>query len=388
MSRLTSWGFRGPRCGMARKALFVLLAAWGMTAGFARVCQSEVDDAWRQAEGSRSWIFPRDHGAHPAYRTEWWYFTGNLKDDEGNRYGYQLTFFRQGIRTEPAQTGNPWSVRDLYLAHFTVTDVKSGRFIANERVSRTGPGLAGARTDALDVWLLSWSAREKDGRLHLRAREEGAQLELSLIPAKPLVFHGESGLSRKGDQPGQASYYVSYTRLTTAGFLKTSAASRPIRVGGVSWFDHEFGSNELAANQAGWDWYGLHLSDGRDLMLYALRRADGALEPASSGTIVDGKGVSRHLALPQIRVEVLDHWKSGRSGALYPCRWRIRILSERIDVIVASEVPDQELVTPGSTGITYWEGAVRGEGTSGGHRVSAEGYVELTGYAGRLGGVF
>jgi predicted secreted hydrolase len=363
--------------------VFVVLTLCLSVQGF-----STVDGSWEQAEKARNWNFPRDHGAHPAYRTEWWYFTGNLEDDEGNRYGYQLTFFRQGMRPQPADPQNPWSLRDIYFAHFTLTDVTARRFVADERVSRTGPGLAGARTDGLGVWLLGWSARQKACHITLYASNARMELKLDLIPAKPLVMHGENGLSRKGDKPGQASYYVSYTRLTTVGLLKVSAGSPPIRVKGTSWFDHEFGSNQLQAGQAGWDWYSLHLSDGRDVMLYALRRVDGSVDPASSGTVVNSKGGARHLALSQIQTEVLDHWKSAKSQAVYPSRWRMRIPSEGIDLVVSPVLSDQELLTRDSTGVTYWEGAVQGKGASGGQTVTAEGYVELTGYAGRLGGLF
>ena len=252
-------------------------------------------EQWRQATAPREWKFPRDHGAHPAYRTEWWYFTGNLHDGQGNAFGYQLTFFRQGIRLHAADPADPWSVRDLYLAHFSVTDVAKKRFIFDEAVSRTGPGLAGARENGLDVRLLGWSARMKGGAVLLWARGSTAWLALELAPQKPPVIHGEKGLSRKGPLPGQASYYATCTDLKTTGVLKTESSAVPVRVKGVSWFDHEFGSNQLAAEQAGWDWFSLHLSDGKDLMLYFLRRNDGAIEPASSGTMVtgaEGAGIS------------------------------------------------------------------------------------------------
>jgi predicted secreted hydrolase len=159
-------------------------------------------------------------------------------------------------------------------------------------------------------------------------------------------------------------------------------------VKGVSWFDHEFGSNQLAAEQAGWDWFSLHLSDGKDLMLYFLRRSDGAIEPASSGTMVDRQGRSRHLSLSAVKIDVLDRWKSPHSGASYPSRWRIRIPDEGLDQLVSPLLPDQELVTTRSTGITYWEGAVEGRGTSESRKVTCLGYVELTGYARELGGLF
>ncbi len=343
---------------------------------------------WKQAEKPRTWSFPGDHGAHPDYRTEWWYFTGNLENDLGNRYGYQLTFFREGIRRRVGEPRTAWSLSDLYLAHFTVTDVRRRQFTVHERISRTGPGLAGARTDSLAVWLLNWSATQKGRSIWLEATDSGIALGLHLLPRKPVVLHGDRGLSRKGERTGQASYYASYTDLITTGSLKTPTESQTIGVNGLSWFDHEFGSNQLTADQAGWDWFSLHLSDGRELMLYLIRKTDGSPEPASSGTIVGRKGGSRHLTLSETTVEVLDRWKSKRSGSLYPSRWRIRIEDEGIDLNVWPEIRDQELLTPGSTGITYWEGAVRGEGTSGGRQVAAQGYIELTGYAGKIGGLF
>lgn len=345
------------------------------------------DKDWKLADAPRTWKFPRDHGSHSSYRTEWWYFTGNLKDKEGNRYGYQLTFFRQGIRLEPSDQ-NAWSLRDLYLAHFSVTDTSAKHFVTEDRVSRTGPGLAGSRTTALDVHLLDWSATEVGNSIALRAQGKSVELSLNLTPLKKVVIHGKDGLSRKGDRPGQASYYTSYTDLRTTGLLRNTGAPTAIELKGVSWFDHEFGSNQLTADQSGWDWFSLHLSDGRELMLYLLRRVDDSVEPASSGTLVDKMGVSRHLTLSQINVEVLDHWKSDKSGGLYPNRWRIRVPREGIELIISPLLSSQELLTPGSTGITYWEGAVEGRGTSRGRSITCEGYIELTGYAGKLGGVF
>ena len=214
------------------------------------------------------------------------------------------------------------------------------------------------------------------------------QLKLELKPRKPLAFHGDRGLSRKGAGKGQASYYTSFTDLATSGSIKTKAGGAVITVQGVSWFDHEFGSAQLAQDQEGWDWFGLHLSDGRDLMIYLLRKTDKSLNPESSGTIVEPDGTSRHIQLSDISVTVLDRWKSKRSGGSYPCRWRITIPSEQIDITVAPLVADQELDTRQTTGIIYWEGAVAGQGTSAGRQVACEGYVELTGYAGSLGGIF
>ncbi len=343
---------------------------------------------WRRADTPRVWHFPRDNGAHDAYKTEWWYFTGNLNDDEGSRYGFELTFFREGASLKPLDSANPWSLRDLYFAHFAITDVSGKRFIMDERASRSSPGLAGAFVDRLHVWLLDWRAREEGGRLFLEAGSGAARFNLDLEALKAPVVHGTRGLSRKGSLPGQASYYVSYTDLRASGLLKTPRLAQPVRVKGTAWFDHEFGSSQIGADQAGWDWFGLHLSDGKDVMLYFLRRTDGSVEPESSGTIIDGSGTARHLALTQVKLEVLDHWKSRKSGAVYPSRWRVTIPSEGLDVTFSPLLADQELSTPGSTGVTYWEGALEGQGLSGGRKITCRGYAEMTGYAGKLGAVF
>ena len=364
--------------GRLAAALLLLLAASG----------SGAAADWAQAVGQRNWSFPRDHGAHPEYRTEWWYFTGNLQDDAGKRYGYQLTFFRQGLRLEARLPENPWSVRDVYLAHFAVTDAASGTFRFSERTSRAGPGLAGARAETLDAWLLDWSARMEQGQVLLKARTPDIELSLRLTPRKPIVLHGRDGLSAKGPKPGQASYYASFTDLETRGTLRTSPGGEGIPVTGTSWFDQEFGSNQLSVEQAGWDWLSLHLTDGRDLMVYRIRRADGSLEPASSGTLVESDGRSRNLPLADLRLEVLDHWKSPHTQARYPSRWRLSVPSAGIELALEPWVADQELVTEASTGVTYWEGAVGGKGRSGGRDVTCEGYVELTGYGGRIGGLF
>jgi len=345
-------------------------------------------DDWRQAVKPWKWSFPGDHGAHPEFRTEWWYFTGNLVGETGNPMGYQLTFFRQGVRLQPSEPNNPWSIRDLYLAHFTLTDGASRQFWYGDRISRKGPGLAGAATDGMDVWLLNWSARMRGNRILLDARHQGMALSLELAARKPLVFHGENGLSRKGTEEGQASHYFSCTELETGGFLKTPLLQAPARVQGTSWYDHEFGSNQLTPEQAGWDWFSLHLSDGHDLMIYFLRRKDGSVEPASSGTWVDPAGKGKKLALSEIRVQVLNHWKSPKSGGRYPGRWKISVPSVGMEVLFAPLVADQELTTEGSTGVTYWEGAVEGKGRSGGKEVTCKGYVEMTGYAGPIGGLF
>ncbi len=349
---------------------------------------AQQEDLWPQAWAPWNWEFPKDHGSHPEFRTEWWYFTGNLRDQEGSRYGYQLTFFRQALRKELPQKGNVWSIRDVYLAHFALTDVSGGRFFFSDRISRSGPGLAGSKVARMDVWLLDWAARMEEGVISLKAQDHDKAISLELVPRKPPVLHGENGLSRKGSALGQASYYHSFTNLETRGHILLKEKGKELVVEGISWFDQEFGSNQLAGNQEGWDWFALHLSDGRDLMIYLLRLKDGSIQPASSGTIVEKDGNWNHLPWTHFQVTVLERWKSKKSGANYPSRWVIKIPGQGIDLEIKSLLPDQEINSEGSTGVVYWEGAVEGKGVSAGKPIECEGYVEMTGYAGSLGGLF
>jgi predicted secreted hydrolase len=343
---------------------------------------------WRQAIGPWNWTFPRDHGSHPEFRTEWWYFTGNLNDPLKKRYGFQLTFFRQGLFSQARDRTSPWSIRDVYLAHFTLTDGAQGQFWFSERASRKGPGLSGASEREMDLWLLNWRGKMEGKKIRLEARHQEMALSIDLYPRKPLIFHGLNGLSQKGPGKGQASYYYSYTDLEVEGRIKTPLSREPFQVNGIGWFDHEFGSNQLASNQIGWDWFSLHFSDGQDLMIYLLRKKDGTMEPSSSGTLVKRSGEGVHLPLSDIRVEVLDYWKSSKSGGRYPSRWRIKVPSHKIELDVSPLVSSQELLTEGSTGVIYWEGAVEGSGRSSGQPITCKGYIELTGYAGTLGGLF
>jgi len=368
-----------------RNINFLILILTIMILGCRPAC---AEDNWKQAAAPRQWTFPRDHGNHPEFRTEWWYFTGNLIDARGNRYGYQLTFFRHGIRQAAPAPANPWSLRDVYPAHFAITDVTAAKFFYADRISRSGPGLAGAEREKMNVWNLNWFARMEDGRIRIIARHGQAELDLQLRPKKPPVLHDRNGLSRKGPRPGQASYYYSLTDLETRGLLKTAGTGETVPVSGTSWFDHEFGSNTMAKDQVGWDWFSLHFSDGRDLMIYFLRRMDGSLEKESSGTLVEPDGTFRHLELSEIRIKIKGSWSSAKTGGRYPNRWQIDVPTANLSFSLAPLLQDQELTTSGSTGVNYYEGAVDGRGVSKEKSVTCEGYIEMTGYAGSLGGLF
>ncbi len=342
---------------------------------------SPRDDFARAIE-PRVFEFPRDHGAHPEYKTEWWYFTGNVATEAGRRFGYQLTFFRSALTPDAGERTSRWAVRDLYLGHVAVTDVTGERFLHDERLSRESLGMAGAREDDLDVWIRDWRARRtEEGTLILRADTERFGLELELRSAKAPVLHGATpGLSLKGPEPGQASYYVTLTRCETRGRLQIGEES--FAVSGLSWMDQEFGSSQLAEGQVGWDWFSLQLDDGSELMLYRMRRRDGSFDTTSSGTAIARDGSTQHLTHSEYSIEATRTWTSPHSGGTYPAAWKIRVPSLDLDLDIVPLRADQELSTRGTTGVTYWEGAGRAAGRRGDKPVSGYGYVELVGYAG------
>jgi len=271
----------------------------------------------------------------------------------------------------------------VYPAHFALTDVKNGEFFHAELISREGPGLAAAAEDDLGVHVRDWSAERVGERIHVKARDRGYALQLVLEPLRPVVLHGRNGYSRKGAVDTQASYYYSFTRLRAAGSLTFKGISH--EVSGYAWMDHEFGSSMLTPEQVGWDWFSLQLDDESDLMLFHLRQKDGSAEP-TFGTLVRPDGHVVELAGRSISISTTETWTSPRSPAKYPSAWNVEIPSEGISLNVAASVADQELVTGGSTAITYWEGAVHIKGTRNGRTVRGRGYVELTGYAHSLKG--
>jgi predicted secreted hydrolase len=330
--------------------------------------------------------FPRDHGAHEEFRTEWWYYTGQLTAKDGRPFGYQLTFFRRGmprheVRTLPSQ----WAVTQLYLAHFAVSDLSKGRFHYAEKISRAGLGKAGAASDQLHVWIDQWSTESPStapATQTLRAADGALALQLTFSPEKPLVVHGTDGISRKGSAEGQASHYYSFTRLATTGTL--SIGAERFDVTGNSWMDHEFGSADLGKDLVGWDWFSLQLDDQTELMLYRLRRTDGSADPVSSGTFIDRDGRGHHLSIGDFILEPISYWTSPTSQARYPQRWRLTVPSQQLSLDLVPLMAEQELSTTRSTQVTYWEGAIEATGTAHGQPIHGQGYMELTGYAERF----
>ena len=347
---------------------------------------ADTAEEFRVAREGYRYTFPRDHGAHEAFRTEWWYYTGQLTAKDGRLFGYQLTFFRRGMPREQTNTlPSRWAVSQLYLAHFAVTDLSKNQFRYAEKISRAGLGKAGAADDRLHVWIDRWSAESplaSPGTQTLQAADGDLALQLTVSPDKPLVVHGTDGISRKGPATGQTSHYYSFTRLATTGNL--TIGNESFDVTGASWMDHEFGSADLGKDLVGWDWFSLQLDDKKELMLYRLRRADGSADPVSSGTLIDRDGQGHHLAIGDFTLEPTSYWTSPTSKARYPQRWRLTIPSQQLSLELIPLMAEQELSTTRSTQVTYWEGAIKATGISQGKPIHGQGYMELTGYAERI----
>lgn len=363
----------------------LVIAVW-LLAGLGLAMPGQAAQDFRLAEPGWEYAFPRDHAAHPEFKTEWWYYTGHLQGEQGEPFSYQLTFFRVGVRPPDPRARSAWALNTLYFAHLALTDIGGKTFTFHEKVGRGALGMSGADTDRYRVWIDDWQAGLDGEAHHLKAGAGEMALDLKLTPAKPPVIHGQEGISRKAAGEGFASHYYSLTRLDTQGSL--TFRGRTLQVKGQSWMDQEFSSSQLAPYQTGWDWFSLQLDDGHDLMLYVLRHQDGTPDPFSSGTLVDPGGAPRHLKLADFAIQVLGTWKSPRSGGVYPAAWKIVLPEQGYELEVRPTIPDQELVTSQSTQITYWEGSVQVSGKRHGRPVQGRGYVELTGYAGALGGRF
>ena len=332
-------------------------------------------DAFARVTGPRPLEFPADHGAHPDHRTEWWYFTGNLTAANGDAYGFQLTLFRSALAPSMAERDSDWATRQAWMGHFAVTDLVAGEHRAAERYQRGALGLAGASVRPVRVWLDDWTIESTGPEalfpLTLRAEDRGVGIavDLTLTADKPHVLQGDAGYSRKGADPANASRYYSYTRLAASG--EVAFADRRTSVSGTAWLDREWSTSALDANQQGWDWFALQLEDGRDLMVYRLRRTDGGTDPNSAGILVDPDGGSRVLDSDDFRLTPQRHWQSPRTGSRYPVAWRLQLPDEGLDLQVEARLDDQEMPTT----VRYWEGSVAVEGTADG-----VGYLEMTGY--------
>jgi predicted secreted hydrolase len=323
--------------------------------------------------------FPRDHGSHDEYQTEWWYYTGHLRTQSGHRYGFEVTFFRVGVTPPDEPSQSRWDLKNLALAHFAITDIDRQQFRYAEKLNRESPFTAWSAPEVLDVVNEGWSATTMpDGAWHVVAFNGSDSVDLVMRSRKPPAIHGENGVSVKAEGVGYASHYYSMTRLDVTGSVNGQACR------GIAWMDHEFGSSKLRENQQGWDWFSIQFDNDTELMLYQIRRSDGTPDATSSGSLITSDGEVIHIRRDQMRIEATGRWHSEKSGATYPMGWRVSVPEFGIAVDVRPAMQNQELVTRGSTNVTYWEGAVDVSGSSRNTAVSGVGYVEMTGYAGRL----
>jgi predicted secreted hydrolase len=317
--------------------------------------------------------FPQDHFNHPEFETEWWYYTGNLHSADGHRYGYELTFFRQANRAAPL-SNSVWNPKDLYLGHLALSDIDGQKFEHTERLNRAGPGLAGQCWNG--NWRVKWTT--DDGRQQLQAVGSDFTLTLSLEPSKPFVINGVDGVSQKGPAKGEASHYISFTRLKSEGTLVRGGKN--ISVSGASWMDHEWFTEKQDPSLQGWDWFAIQLDNEEEIMLYRLRLNSGAVSPYSSGTFVDAKGNARHLSSADFTLTPGGNWRSPNSKATYPLAWHLEVPSLGLKLDEKTELRQQELYTPSSVSPGYWEGAVSYAGEEQGKVITGRGYLEMTGY--------
>ncbi len=322
--------------------------------------------------------FPRDHFNHPEYQTEWWYFTGNVTAPDGHRFGFELTFFRQGVNREPAGV-TAWNIQDVFLAHLALSDIDGGEFYHTERFNRAGPGIAGIDEAKQKIWNGNWNVSWNGNDQQLTAIDNRFSFSLLLHPAKAPVIQGENGVSQKAAGAGRASHYISLTRLIASGTIELHQKS--YKVSGLAWMDHEFFTHQLETNQAGWDWLSIQLADHSEIMLYQIRRKDGSVDPYSSGTFIDEHGHSTPLhAVDFALTSFGDNWKSPVTSATYPIQWKITIPKLGIELESKTDLQPQEISGQTKIAPSYWEGAIRLAGHRGAAKLDGVGYLEMTGY--------
>lgn len=342
------------------------------------ICEARGEEGFMRAVREWQFSFPKDYGKHPNFQDEWWYFSGNLVAENGEAFGYELTFFRHALTFSPPNLNSTWSVRDVYLAHLAISCMSQKRMVSLERICRELPQVAGASEGDLSVHIRNWWAKREGGVIMLKAGWEGFSINLVLNILKPPALHGMNGLCQTGKGPGEASYYYSLTHLATKGTIKFKG-KRSLIIGGKSWFDREFFTLQLGEDQAGWDWFSLQLDNDMELMLYLIRRKDGTYETTSSGTIILPSGRYVHLKWPDFKVNVLKRWTSPKSKAVYPIKWKIEIPLIQAKLTISPIFKDQEFLH--SSMGPYWEGYVRVMGKMSGEKVKGAGYSEMTGYA-------
>lgn len=337
---------------------------------------SSSSDQFYSVTPNKQFDFPRDHGNHVNYSTEWWYFTGNLKTEENRHFGYQLTFFRRGLPNNHEKRESKWAAENIYMGHFTLTDTTNNTFHQFEKFNRNSFNMAGSSDKHLDVWIDKWFVTTDSNNplmLNVSAKESGISINFQLESDRDPVLQGDNGYSVKSRKENSASYYYSVPRMDTTGII--SISDRNYDVKGMTWLDREWTSNGLAKDQEGWDWFGLHLDNKIDIMFYQLRLQSGNIDSTSSGRMINGKN-SIQLNNENFQISVIDHWESPLTGIRYPSKWELSIPNHGLELAIHPYISNQEL-----TGLfRYWEGAVQINGTINGTPITGSGYVELTGY--------
>jgi predicted secreted hydrolase len=336
----------------------------------AALSDAQGSECFDRVTGPRPLVFPEDAGPHDNFRTEWWYYTGNLTTDTGRHFGYQLTFFRQALSCGPVTGTSRWRTRQLYLAHFAITDTQNRRFHSFSRMNRQSLNIAGTRSHPFTVWLDDWQVADTGNGLAMEAVANNISLSFTLVQTKPLILQGDRGYSPKGPGEGNASYYFSLPRLDTRGVI--GIGKNRFEVKGSSWFDHEWSTTVIGEDIQGWDWFSAHLEDGRDLMVCRIRKADGMPNGFGFGSISLADGTYAILSETDFTLTPKSHWKSPDTGARYPVNWRIQIPAHDLDLTVIPVINHQEH----THAFAYWEGAMRFTGDN----VRGMGYLEMTGY--------
>ncbi|MFT5578389.1 MAG: putative secreted hydrolase [Paraglaciecola psychrophila] len=310
-------------------------------------------EGFQRALKPRPFVFPRDHGSHPNFRNEWWYVTGNVADNQGQFYGYQLTFFRTATQP-PLDHSAPrsnWALGDVWMAHVALTDIAGDKHYSQQRISRAGPGLAGVQPSPFKVWLEDWSlaATANDFPWLIDVNSDTFSLTLALTPLKPMVLQGNQGLSHKS--PGNASFYYSYSRMATTGSIRLG--EQQLQVEGLSWLDREWSTSVLDPKQMGWNWLSLQFNNGEELMYFQLLDREQRPDSNSQGKWIDSDGHGHALGLNDIKLTVLERW-TGPDGQHYPTRWQLDYPEKNSSWIVAAALDNQFM----DMAVRYWEGAV------------------------------
>ncbi|TXH69550.1 MAG: carotenoid 1,2-hydratase [Thiothrix sp.] len=324
----------------------------------------------------RAFIFPQDHAAHPEFRNEWWYVTGNVQTQSGRRFAYQVTFFRIALSPQVPTNTSVWATNQVWMAHIALSDIDGNEHVYDQRFARGAAGLAGQNMQPFKVWLEDWQILgQANGEFPwvVQVTNPDFSLKLNLQPEKPVVLQGDQGLSQKSSEAGNASYYYSLTRLATTGVIHYQ--DQDFQVSGLSWLDREWSTSVLGKDQVGWDWFSLQMDDGHELMFYQLRKLSGEADQVhSQGKWIKPDASTVNLSLQDVKLKPLQYWQAA-SGAKYPIAWGLEYPAVKGHWRIEAVLEDQLM----QTSVLYWEGAVRVIDLAT-HKRVGQGYLELSGY--------